>query len=80
MGEKLVCIVCGRKFSVGQGVIINLGRNTYSFHSKACALKFVKKVLESLEPSELEKVADKVADEYSNILKEKAERTAKKIA
>lgn len=80
MSEKLVCVACGRKFSVGQGVSMNFGGNTYSFHSKTCALKFVKKVLESLEPSELEKVAGKVADEYSKILKEKAERTAKKIA
>lgn len=80
MGEKLTCVVCGRKFSIGQGIIINFGKNTYNFHSKACALKFIKKVLESLEPSELEKVADRVAEEYSKILKEKAERTAKKIA
>jgi len=42
-------------------------------------LKFVKKVLESLEPSELERVADRVAEEYSKILKEKADRVAKKI-
>jgi len=79
LGEKLVCVVCGRKFSVGQGVLISFGRSTYNFHSKACALKFVKKVLESLEPSELERVADRVAEEYSKILKEKADRVAKKI-
>lgn len=59
---------------------MSFGRNTYNFHSKTCALKFIRKILESLEPSELEKAADKIADEYSKILKEKAERTAKKIA
>ncbi len=80
MGEKLTCVVCGRKFSVGQGILISFGRNTYNFHSKTCALKFVKKVLESLDPSELERTADKVTEEYSKILKEKTERTAKKIA
>lgn len=80
MGEKLACVVCGRKFSAGQGILISFGRNTYNFHSKTCALKFVKKVLESLDPSELEKTADKVAEEYSRILKEKTERIAKKIA
>ncbi|MFN3267802.1 MAG: hypothetical protein ACK416_00920 [Zestosphaera sp.] len=80
MGEKLTCVVCGRKFSVGQGILISFGRNTYNFHSKTCALKFVKKVLESLDPSELEKTSDKVAEEYSKILKEKTEKTAKKIA
>jgi len=79
LGEKLTCVVCGRKFSAGQGILISFGRSTYSFHSKACALKFVKKVLEGLEPSELEKVADRVAEEYSKILKEKADRVAKKI-
>ncbi|MEO3994070.1 MAG: hypothetical protein QN229_07195 [Desulfurococcaceae archaeon TW002] len=79
MSEKLVCVVCGRKFSVGQGILISFGKSTYNFHSKTCALKFVKKILENLEPSELEKTADKVAEEYSKILKEKAERTAKKI-
>lgn len=80
MGEKLACVVCGRKFSVGQGILLSFGKNTYNFHSKTCALKFVKKVLESLESSELERIADKVAEEYSKILKEKAEKTAKKIA
>lgn len=80
MVEKLTCVVCGRKFSAGQGVTLSFGKNTYNFHSKTCALKFVKKFLESFESSELEKTADKVAEEYFKILKERTERTAKKIA
>ncbi len=79
MGVKLLCIVCGRKFSEGQGVTINVSGRSYSFHSKGCALKFLRKVLEGIEQSEVGRAMEKVADEYAEMLKEKAERTAKKI-
>ncbi|MEM2021414.1 MAG: hypothetical protein QXP80_04220 [Zestosphaera sp.] len=80
MGVKLVCVVCGRKFSAGQGVTITVGERSYSFHSKGCALKFLRKVLEGIEQSEVSKAMERVADEYTEILKGRAEKTAKKIA
>lgn len=80
MGLKLECVVCGRKFSAGQGVSITIGGRSFSFHSKGCALKFLKKVLEGVEQQEVLKVAERVAEEFNTILKEKAERLVKKIA
>ncbi|MEM0014373.1 MAG: hypothetical protein QXS42_03655 [Zestosphaera sp.] len=80
MGLKLECIVCGRKFSQGQGVVVTLGGRSYSFHSKGCALKFLKKVLEGVEQQKILEVAERVAEEFKTVLKEKAESVAKKIA
>ena len=71
--ERYECIVCGRKFPKGQGVVIDVGGKLYIFHSKSCALKFLRRVIEEVEPSYMIKAFDKVSNEF---MKEREERQA----
>jgi len=79
MVEKLECIVCGRKFPRGQGVTLVVGGREYTFHSKRCALKFMRRVLEEIDESILAKAFGKVAEEFAEELEELREKRAKKI-
>jgi len=76
--ERLTCIVCGRKFPRGQGVVIIIGGKEYTFHSKTCALKFVRRLLEELGDA-ASSAAEKVAREFIKELEAKAEARKKKI-
>ena len=79
MKEKLTCIVCGKKFPRGQGIVLNVGGKEYPFHSKACALKFLRRVLEELKPEEVSKAFEKVEGEFREELRLKEEKTRKRI-
>ena len=46
MKIKYKCIVCGRKFHQGQGIVIEYGKYRLAFHSSRCASKFLKLLLE----------------------------------
>lgn len=76
--ERLVCVVCGRRFPRGQGVILVIGGRGYSFHSKACALKFVRRLLEELGEA-ASPVAERVVREFAEELKAREEARKKKI-
>jgi len=80
MTEKMACIVCGRKFPRGQGVVFIIDNREYAFHSKKCAMKFIRKVIEELDKSVLKPVFDRVASEFEKELELAKERTTKKIA
>jgi large subunit ribosomal protein L24e len=80
MRERLTCIVCGRKFPRGQGVVLKVGGKEYPFHSKACALKFLRRVVEEVDQDMMKKVFDTVESEFREELRLRAEKTAKKIA
>ncbi|MEM1619857.1 MAG: hypothetical protein QXU97_01420 [Fervidicoccaceae archaeon] len=45
MSDAKRCVVCGRAFSEGQGVIIMRGGLRLHFHSAKCAAKFFKIVM-----------------------------------
>ncbi len=79
MAEKLECIVCGRKFPRGQGITLVIGGKEYAFHSKRCALKFLRRVLEEIDEGILTKVFNNVAKEFAEELEELRKRKAKKI-
>lgn len=80
MTEKYTCIVCGRKFPKGQGVVIDLGKTKLVFHSTKCATKFFKLLLERIEDkSILEKTAKELIRELEEIRKRKEELHKKKI-
>jgi len=79
MTEKLECIVCGRKFPRGQGVVLVVAGKEYTFHSKRCALKFLRRVLEEIDEGILTKAFSNVAKEFAEELKELREKKAKKI-
>lgn len=78
--DKLTCIVCGRTFYKGQGVeiVFSRGKSVF-FHSKSCALKFVKVLLERLEPSVLERSYKIVLEEFEKLLEEKRKAYKKKL-
>jgi len=80
MTNKMTCLVCGRKFPRGQGVIFVLEEKEYAFHSKRCALRFLKRVLEELDKSLIKPVFDRVSKEFEEELKITREKKAKKIA
>jgi len=80
MANKLTCIVCGRKFPKGQGVVIELGKTTLTFHSTRCATKFFKLLIERIEDKDLiEKTAKELIHELEEIRKRKEELYKKKI-
>ncbi len=64
MTEKLTCIVCGKKFPKGQGIIIDIEGKSYSFHSKSCALKFLRRVIDEAQDLGIKKVMDEVEREF----------------
>ena len=76
--ERLVCVVCGRKFPRGQGVVLVIGGKEYSFHSKRCALKFLRRLLEELGDT-ASSAAERVAREFAEELRAKEEARRKKI-
>lgn len=80
MTDKFTCIVCGRTFPKGQGVIIEIGKTTLYFHSTKCATKFFKLLIERIEDKDvLEKTAKELINEFEEIRKRKEELHKKKI-
>lgn len=77
--SKNKCIVCGRVFPGGQGVVLRSGEVILSFHSSKCASKFLKILLEKLPPDEVKPYLTKIVDELEEVLKAKARAKAKKI-
>ena len=80
MTDKYECIVCGRKFPKGQGVIIVVKGSEYAFHSKGCAIKFFKRLVEELDPNTLYEAFERVRKSFEEELRARAERNVKKIA
>ncbi len=78
--RRFECLVCGRKFYEGQGVVFTVNQKMYAFHSKSCALKFLRRVLEEIDDSILAKVFEDVKKEFESELREKLERRSKRIA
>ena len=77
--RKLRCVVCGRVFYEGQGVRIVAGGVELNFHSKSCALKFLKSMLLYIDQKELEKAAKTALREFEERLKELEEARRKNI-
>ncbi len=78
--ERLECLVCGRKFPKGQGVVLRVKGRDYAFHSKVCALKFLRRVLEEIDENVLDPAFRRVAEEFREELEERRAKVAKKIA
>lgn len=77
--ERYTCIVCGRKFPKGQGIVIEYGNNTLTFHSSKCASKFFKMLLERVPPDMLGKYVDRLAVELKEKIEVERKIKAKKI-
>ena len=72
-------MVCGRIFYEGQGVKISAGGRELVFHSKTCALKFVKSLLLYLDQKDLENAVKLAIREFEERLKELEEARRKRI-
>jgi len=79
LSEKYVCIVCGRKFPKGQGIVLVIDGKVYPFHSKACALKFLRRFLEEVDKSLVINIFDKLSKEFEEERIRKLKLKAKKI-
>jgi len=77
--EKLECIVCGRKFPLGQGIIVNICGFTLRFHSKNCAVKFFRVFASRLTGDEAKRVTKEVIDEFLSKLNEQRKLKSKKL-
>jgi len=79
MSKKHECIVCGRKFPEGQGILIDLGGTKLAFHSKSCALKFFKTLFLRVEYSLIRDYVNETIEEFRRKVSEERKRKAKKI-
>ncbi len=77
--KKLRCVVCGRVFHEGQGVKISVGGVEVTFHSKSCAIKFLRTMLLYIDGKELEKAVKAALREFEERLRELEESRRKKI-
>ncbi len=77
--EYYECIVCGRKFPKGQGIVLRKAGFELAFHSNRCASKFLRLFLERLEDSCAKPALQEVIDELRKALEQKKEKTKKVI-
>ncbi|MCS7107390.1 MAG: hypothetical protein NZ902_04735 [Acidilobaceae archaeon] len=68
---KHKCIMCGRPFPEGQGIVLSKGSVALRFHSSRCAAKFFKIFLDRAGSSSLEEM-EKLAKEMEKKLEEMA--------
>ena len=61
------CVVCGRKFPVGQGIVLRKSGFTLYFHSSKCASKFLKLLLERLDGECTRNAVREVLDELDKL-------------
>ncbi|MCE4619169.1 MAG: hypothetical protein F7C82_00295 [Desulfurococcales archaeon] len=80
MGKRLYeCIVCGRKFPEGQGIIISKGGVILYFHSNRCASKFFKRLIENTEDSCIVKALKETQEEFKQAIDAKKKSVRKVI-
>ncbi len=77
--NKYKCIVCGRVFPEGQGIVIKYGNLILSFHSSRCAAKFLKRLLENTPYEDIGRYVKDVYEEFIEQLKKIEEIKSKKI-
>ncbi len=73
------CVVCGRKFPHGQGIIMHKSGITLYFHSKACAAKFFKLLIERVDESCTKGALREILEELSEALRKRKESARKVI-
>ncbi|ABN70071.1 conserved hypothetical protein [Staphylothermus marinus F1] len=77
--KKYNCIVCGRVFPEGQGIIIEYDGLLLTFHSNRCASKFFRELLERVPPDELKDYIKRLVSEYNERLEAFRKLRSKKI-
>ncbi|MCE4608194.1 MAG: hypothetical protein F7B61_04465 [Caldisphaeraceae archaeon] len=74
--EEYTCIVCGKKFYPGQGIVLQRGSLRLFFHSSKCASKFFKMLLDRVDSSCINNAALVL---IKDLEKSRAERGNKKV-
>ncbi len=65
--RRYTCIVCGRKFPEGQGIVIKRAGLELAFHSKACLAKFFRLFVERIDEKEFKRAAREVIKEFETL-------------
>lgn len=73
------CMVCGRYFHEGQGIVIPYQGLTLEFHSARCASRFLRRLLEEIDPSCGRPAVARLVDEYRESLRELDRKASKRI-
>ena len=68
-GKRYTCVVCGRVFPEGQGIVIRRAGMELAFHSKACLAKFFRLFVERLDEKEFRRAAREVVREFEELRK-----------
>ncbi len=73
------CIVCGRKFPEGQGIVLVKAGVALHFHSSRCAARFLKVLLENLEDSCAKPALEETIRVFKSALEARREKARKVI-
>ena len=73
------CMVCGRFFHEGQGIVLKVRGGVLEFHSSRCAARFFRRLVEEYPEDCIVSAIRRLADEYSMALREAGERVKKRI-
>jgi large subunit ribosomal protein L24e len=73
--RERICVVCGKKFPDGQGIVIHKDDIILEFHSSKCASKFFKRLLEEApDISCIKNTIKQLLEEYKTINEKKREK------
>lgn len=79
MSRRFKCIMCGRLFPEGQGVLISRGGLTLTFHSGRCAYRFLKLLFERADERCVLDAARSLASELEKVLELRKAKVQKRI-
>ena len=77
--EYYECLVCGRKFPRGQGIVLEKAGFTLAFHSNRCASKFLRLLLERVDDDCVRPALRELIDELRKALELRRIKTRKVI-
>jgi len=79
LGDKHRCVVCGKAFPEGQGIMLKVGDEVLAFHNKRCAVKFFKALIEEVDVNELKRAVSEVKKMFEEDLRKAMDERGKKI-
>ncbi len=70
--RRHTCLVCGRVFPEGQGIVVSRAGIELHFHSKTCLTRFFKLFIERIEEREFKRVVRELVRELEEARKARA--------
>ncbi|MEM0379743.1 MAG: hypothetical protein QXX35_00955 [Desulfurococcaceae archaeon] len=77
--NRYKCIVCGRVFPHGQGIVVKTGNLSLEFHSSRCASKFLRRLIENSSFEEIGRCVKETYEEFVKRLEVFEKKRVKKI-